>query len=96
MCAASTPADPNSATAGEEHLVLEGRVERRPLGQGTKSAHQGFVLVLADGSWHALRRAGGNAYVDPAFEAMEGRRVQLRGKLRSSFFLVEGVDEPND
>jgi hypothetical protein len=94
MSAASTPADDNAT--GAEHVALEGRVESRPLGQGTKSAHTGFVLVLADGSWHVLRRAGGHAYVDPAFAAMEGQRVRLRGKLRPNFFLVEGVDEPND
>ncbi|HEX5683896.1 MAG TPA: hypothetical protein VFY73_07660 [Ideonella sp.] len=94
MCAASTPADDNVGDLG--HVVLEGRVEKRALGQGTKSAHHGMVLVLADGSWHVLRRAGGHAYVDPAFEAMEGQRVRLRGKLRPNFFLVESADEPND
>ena len=95
MCAASTPADDDNPGSAA-HVVLEGRVERRPLGQGTKSAHPGMVLVLADGSSHVLRRAGGHAYTDPAFEAMEGKRVRLRGKLRPNFFLVDGVDEPND
>jgi hypothetical protein len=95
MCADSTPAD-DSAAPGGDHVVLEGRVERRPLGQGTKSAHPGMVLVLADGSFHVLRRAGGSAYADPTFEAMEGRRVKLRGRLRPNFFLVESEDEPND
>jgi hypothetical protein len=94
MCAASTPADDREGNTA--HVVLEGRVERHPLGQGTKSAHPGMVLVLADSSWHVLRRAGGHAYTDPVFEAMEGKRVRLRGKLRPNFFLVEGVDEPND
>jgi hypothetical protein len=92
MCADSTPADSPTASGGEP-VVLEGCVERRPLGQGTKSAHQGLVLVLPDGSWHVLRRAGGSAYVDPMFEAMEGRRVRLRGRLRPRFFLVERVED---
>ena len=85
MCADSTRAD------NDDPVVLEGRVERRPLAQGTKSAHRGMVLVLADGSVQVLRRAGGHAYVDPFFEAMEGRQVRLRGRLRRNFFLVDGV-----
>lgn len=83
MCADSTRAEPG------EFVVLEGRVERRPLGQGTKSAHPGMVLVLADGSFHVLRRAGGHAYADPKFEAMEGQQVKLRGRLRPTYFLVD-------
>ena len=90
MCADSTRADDSAP------IVLEGRVERRSLGQGTKSAHPGMVLVLADGSFHVLRRAGGHAYADPTLEALEGQRVKLRGRLRPNFFLVESEDEPND
>ncbi len=84
MCADSTHADDD-----REFVVLEGRVERRPLGQGTKSAHPGMVLVLADGSFHVLRRAGGHAYADPKFEAMEGQQVKLRGRIRPTYFLVD-------
>lgn len=84
MCAASTPAD-------DPVVELHGRVERVALAQGTKSAHAGMVLVLADGTRHVLRRAGGNAYSDPYFTAMEGRSVSLRGRLRPGFFLVDTV-----
>lgn len=84
MCADSTPAD-------DPVVELQGRVERAALAQGTKSAHHGMVLVLADGHRHVLRRAGGNAFRDPYFEAMEGRAVRLRGRLRPGFFLVDDV-----
>ncbi|MEK8031488.1 hypothetical protein AACH06_11725 [Ideonella sp. DXS29W] len=95
MCADSIPADGEAGSSGS--IVLQGRVEKRPLGQGTKSAHPGMVLVLPDGRWHVLRRAGGHAYSDPMFEAMEGQQVRLRGRLRPNFFLVDGLDEePND
>lgn len=86
MCADSTPAD-------DGPVELHGRVERAALAQGTKSAHAGMVLVLADGSRHVLRRAGGNAFRDPYFEAMEGQAVCLRGRLRAGFFLVEPADD---
>jgi hypothetical protein len=33
-----------------------------------------MVLVLADGTVHRLRRAGGNAFRDPYFDAMKARR----------------------
>jgi len=90
MCAASIPAD-------DDRVVLEGRVEKRPLGQGTKSAHQGMVLVLADGSCHVLRRPGGNALRDPTLEALEGQQVRLRGRIRPNFFLLDPLDdEPSD
>jgi len=84
MCADSTRAD-------DDPVELEGRVERRPLGQGTKSARVGMVLVLADGTRHVLRRPGGNAMRDPYFEAMEGHVVRLRGRLRPGFFLVDAT-----
>ena len=86
MCADSTPAD-------DGLVELTGRVERAALAQGTKSAHAGMVLVLADGRRHVLRRAGGNAFRDPYFEAMEGRTVCLRGRVRPGFFLVEPADD---
>jgi hypothetical protein len=90
MCAASIPAD-------DDRVVLEGRVEKRPLGQGSKSAHEGMVLVLADGSYHVLRRPGGNAFRDPALEALEGQQVRLRGRIRPNFFLLDPMDdEPSD
>ena len=90
MCAASIPAD-------DDRVLLEGRVEKRALGQGSKSAHEGMVLVLADGSHHVLRRPGGNAYRDPILEALEGQHVRLRGRIRPNFFLLDPIDdEPSD
>jgi hypothetical protein len=90
MCAASIPAD-------DDRVVLEGRVERRAIGQGSKSAHEAMVLVLADGTQHVLRRPGGNAFRDPALEALEGQQVRLRGRIRPNFFLLDPMDdEPSD
>ena len=68
----------------------------QPLGQWRAVAQAEYAHAEFPEGASVLRRAGGHAYVDPAFEAMEGQRVRLRGRLRPNFFLVEGVDEPND
>ncbi|HJV67905.1 hypothetical protein [Ideonella sp.] len=85
MCADSTRAD----EPGGERVTLEGRVERQLVARGSKSERHAMVLVLPDGTQHLLRRAGGNAMRDPHFEAMEGQRVRLSGRLRPGFFLVD-------
>lgn len=76
--------------ATDSPVTLEGRVERRLVERGSKSEHQAMVLVLPDGSFHRLRRVGGNPFRDPHFEAMEGQRVRLTGWIRPGYFLVEG------
>ena len=70
-------------------VTLEGRIERRLVERGTKSEHQAMVLVLADGSFQRLRRAGGNPFRDPYFDAMEGQAVRLTGWQRPGYFLVQ-------
>lgn len=74
-------------------IELEGRVERRPVAQGSKSARHAMVLVLPDGRIHLLRRVGGNALRDPALDALEGRTLRLRGRLRPGFFLVDALPD---
>jgi hypothetical protein len=87
MSAASTPADSTG------RITLTGRIESRLLAAGSKSEHQGVVLVAADGRAHALRRAGGNPFRDPALEALVGRSVTLSGQWRDTFFLVERLPD---
>ncbi|MEX8519580.1 MAG: hypothetical protein AB3X44_13800 [Leptothrix sp. (in: b-proteobacteria)] len=81
MSGASTPADPPTR--------LLGRVERRLLGQGTKSEHVGVVLVTADGQVWKLRRIGGNPFRDPVLDALEGERVEIDGRAEGSGFFFE-------
>jgi hypothetical protein len=78
----------------DDIVELEGRIEQRPVAQGSKSARRAMVIVLPDGKSHLLRRAGGNALLDPALVALEGQTLRLRGRLRPGFFLVEALPAP--
>ena len=77
--------------ATDSPITLEGRIERRLVERGSKSEHHAMVLVLPDGSFHRLRRVGGNPFHDPYFDAMEGQPVCLKGWLRPGHFLVEAA-----
>ena len=73
MSADSTPADATPTR-------LQGRVERRLIGEGTKSEHVGIVLVTDAGQVWKLRRLGGNPFRDPVLDALEGARVEIDGR----------------
>lgn len=73
-------------------ITLEGRVEQPLVDAGSKSQRHAAVLVLDDGTRHLLRRPGGHALRDPWFDALVGRHVRLRGRLRPGFFLVSALE----
>ena len=88
MCAASTRADQAGGEAGPTRLI--GRVERRLLAQGTKSEHQGLVLVTPDGALWRLRRIGANPFQDAVLDALAGQQVQLDGPANDDdLFFIE-------
>jgi hypothetical protein len=71
--------------------VVEGDVTRRRIGAGTKSDHDAVVLETGDRTL-ALRRRGGNAFADPALDALVGRHVRLQGTATDTTFLIDAVD----
>lgn len=82
MSAASTPADATPTR-------LQGRVERRLLGEGTKSEHAGVVLVTDAGQIWKLRRLGGHPFRDPVLDALVGTRVAIDGRAEGANWFFE-------
>ena len=83
MSADSTPADASPAR-------LEGRVERRLLGEGTKSEHAGIVLVTDAGQVWQLRRIGANPFRDPVLDGLVGQLIAAEGYAEgSSYFFAQ-------
>jgi hypothetical protein len=68
--------------------VVEGDVVRRRIGGGSKSDHDAVVLETPERSL-ILRRRGGNAFADPALDALVGQRVRLEGTATDTTFLID-------
>jgi hypothetical protein len=82
MSADSTPADAASTQ-------LQGRVERRLLGEGTKSEHAGIVLVTDAGEVWKLRRIGANPFRDPVLDGLVGTVMEIDGHAEGASFFFE-------
>ena len=61
-------------------MEWRGTVRRKLLRRGSKSEHEGLVLVTDSGEYK-LRRVGGNPFRDEALEALEGHAIRCSGKL---------------
>jgi hypothetical protein len=68
-------------------MKLTGRVTRKILYTGTKSEHEGLVLVTPAGEYK-LRRQGGNPFRDETLAALEGRQIEGEGILRQNQFIL--------
>jgi hypothetical protein len=73
-------------------IEATGRVERRLLAAGSKSEHQGEVLLGDDGTMWTLRRQGGPAFGDTVLAALAGRRIRARGRLRGALLILRAWD----
>jgi hypothetical protein len=76
--------------------VVVGDVVRRRIGAGSKSDRDAVVLETGDATL-ILRRRGGNAFSDPALDALVGQRVRLVGTGTDTTFLIdrfEVIDQP--
>jgi hypothetical protein len=62
-------------------MKLRGRVTKKLLYAGTKSEHEGLVLVTAEGEFK-LQRKGGNPFWDETIAELEGKEVEAEGILR--------------
>jgi hypothetical protein len=68
-------------------VKLRGRVKKKLLYAGTKSEHEGLVLVSADGEFK-LQRKGGNPFWDKTLAELEGKEIKAEGTLRETRFTM--------
>jgi len=66
---------------------LRGRVTKKLLYAGTKSEHEGLVLVSAEGEFK-LQRKGGNPFWDDVLAELEGKEIEAEGTLRETRFTM--------
>jgi hypothetical protein len=68
-------------------MKLRGRVIKKTLYAGTKSEHEGLVLVTAAGEFK-LQRKGGNPFRDETLAELEGKEIEAEGALRETRFIM--------
>jgi hypothetical protein len=68
-------------------MKLRGHVTKKLLYAGTKSEHQGLVLVTADGEFK-LQRKGGNPFWDETLAGLEGKEIEAEGNLKETRFIM--------
>jgi len=68
-------------------MKLNGRVTKRLLYPGTKSEHEGHVLLTPEGEYK-LRRQGGNPFWDETIASLEGKEIEGEGILRRGQFIM--------
>jgi hypothetical protein len=68
-------------------MRLRGKVEKKLLYAGTKSEHEGLVLISAEGEFK-LQRKGGNPFWDETLAELEGKRIEAEGALKESRFTM--------
>jgi hypothetical protein len=70
-------------------MKFKGRVVRRTLSAGSKSEHDGLVLVTDSGEFR-LRREGGNPFWDESLAPLEGKEIECEGALRGNQIVMSG------
>jgi len=68
-------------------MKLRGRVIKRLLYAGTKSEHEGLVLLTPEGEFK-IRRQGGNPFGDETISSLEGNEIEGEGILRKGQFIM--------
>jgi len=68
-------------------MKLRGKVAKKLLYAGTKSEHEGLVLVTAEGEFKLLRK-GGNPFWDETLAELEGKEIEAEGTLRETRFTM--------
>jgi len=68
-------------------MRVRGRVTKKKLYAGTKSEHEGLVLVTAEGEFK-LQRKGGNPFWDETIAELEGKEIEAEGSLRETRFIM--------
>jgi hypothetical protein len=70
-------------------LKLRGRVVKKRLYAGSKSEHEGLILVAPEGEFK-LQRRGGNPFWDETLAQLEGREIEAEGTLKETRFIASG------
>jgi hypothetical protein len=73
----------------DQQRQITGTVVRAPVATGSKSEHIAVVLRTKTGEQHILRRAGGNAFRDPALETLVGKTVTGTGVVTGQTFIMD-------
>jgi len=68
-------------------MKLRGRVAKKLLYAGTKSEHEGLVLITSDGEFR-LQRKGGNPFWDDVLAELEGKEIEAEGTVREARFIM--------
>jgi hypothetical protein len=68
-------------------MKLRGKVSKKLLYAGTKSEHEGLVLVTAEGEFK-LQRKGGNPFWDETLAELEGKEIEGEGTMRETRFTM--------
>ena len=69
-------------------MKLRGRVTKKMLYGGTKSEHEGLILVTLQGEFK-LRRKGGNPFQDDTLAQLEGSEIEGEGIIRGQQFIMD-------
>jgi hypothetical protein len=69
--------------------TITGTVLRRTVAPGSKSERVAVVLVDAEGRQYVLRRAGGNAFRDPALSRLVGKKITATGLMSGRSFIMD-------
>lgn len=72
---------------GTELVWIEGRLERRVVGEGSKSEHTA-VCLIAGGDVIKVRRKGGNPFRDPELEKLVGKCIKAVGTYAGNTFVL--------
>ena len=68
-------------------MKIQGHVTKKKLYAGSKSEHEGLVLVTPQGEYK-LRRQGGNPFSDEDLTPLEGKEIECEGLLRGNQFIM--------
>ena len=72
-----------------------GLVTSAPFASGSKSASDAIYLETGEGRF-MLRRPEGNAFADPALQALVGKRIVATGELHDYLLLLDEWRETSD
>lgn len=73
-------------------MELSGRVIKKLVGIGSKSAHEAVMLDTGDARY-VLRRQGGNPFRDPELEKLVGKTIRCAGNLAGYTFILSDWSE---
>jgi len=77
---------------GYRAVEFEGQVIQHLTAKGSKSERQAVYLETPEGSF-ALRRRGGNPFVDPVLQELVGKTLHVKGVLTEHTLIMDDWTE---